>query len=259
MKVKNLNVPVSPDSVLSPNIWYCEELTTIEFITSKDTFARVTFDNLDSLKVSRGEYLPYQNDWNSDQPYSWVKVIENSTWLKERFDYELKHYGSQYEFTGNVKEMLVDFKHYVFVFHDEFIEVIARGVWFEERIERFVGGELILDHPFQPLPLTNVKVIEASGLRCQVRMNPKSNDELMRNSKFCQQKMMEFALELEPIGVDVTLYLINRYDAYVSCLKGGLNQCLAEFEKVADFDDVRPYIESYMKEIAERRKQMGLF
>lgn len=29
------------------------------------------------------------------------------------------------------------------------------------------------------------------------------------------------------------------------------------FEKMADFDDVRPYIESYMKEVAERRIQMG--
>lgn len=36
-----------------------------------------------------------------------------------------------YEWTGDVDEMLRDFSHYVFRFHDQFVEALSSGIWFE--------------------------------------------------------------------------------------------------------------------------------
>jgi hypothetical protein len=122
--------------VLSPELYYAgnksEVHTGINFITSSDKYGRITFENLDAIKICRGEVMPYEFDWSLCEDHTWVFQIENSKWLPERFDYENEHYGKAYEFGGNVHDMQTDFEHYLFSFHDEFIEAIARGFWFEE-------------------------------------------------------------------------------------------------------------------------------
>jgi hypothetical protein len=59
-------------------------------------------------------------------------------------DYENKHYGKSHEFGGNVNEMLTDLKHYLFSFHDQFMEIIARGFWFEESEQIGTENQLAL-------------------------------------------------------------------------------------------------------------------
>lgn len=76
--------------------------------------------------------MPYKYNYGNDGSDIWVYKIENTQWLTERFQYENKNYGCSYEFGGNVNEMLTDFNHYLFSFHDQFVEVIARGFWFEK-------------------------------------------------------------------------------------------------------------------------------
>jgi len=115
MEIANgIFIPIDADIVEKPFFYYIEdEKTSIHFETEYEQFGRITFSNLDSVKICRGEFLPYKNNWKKGN-YPWIFEVENSKWLKERFDYEKKHYEKSYEWGGNVNEMLSDFKHYVF-------------------------------------------------------------------------------------------------------------------------------------------------
>lgn len=254
---KDLFVTIEADSVLSPQLYYGDPFVAVYFTTADDKHGRITFENLDSIRISRGEHFPYKYDWKADSEYCWIKVVQNSSWLRERYNYEHKYYGTAYQFNGDVNEMLTDFKHYVFSFHDEFIEAIARGFWLEESSTKLPGKVLTKGHPFLPISENNVVKIEAHGLTCQARINNLSEEVLKLNSVFCSQKLIEFALELENTSVSNTLSLIHRNNKYISTLRGYFGNNEIEFDKFARLEDVKPYIETYMKEVAERRKSMG--
>lgn len=254
---RGLYIPIEADSVLSPNLYYGDPLTAIYFITADEKYGRITFEKIDSIKVSRGEHFPYQYERNQKYPYCWVRIVENSSWLGERFNYENKYYGSSYEFNGDVNEMLSDFKHYVFIFHDEFIEVLAKGIWFEENSESLFGKELSSGHPLLPIIESNVVKFEAYGLTCQARINAKDEEELKQDSVFCSQKLIQFALELENTSINHTLSLTYRKNKHISLLKGYFGNKEIEFDKIPTLEEVKPYIELYMKEASERRKLMG--
>lgn len=255
---KGIIIPVIADFVLSPDVLYSDELTGIYFQTEDEQYGRITFENLDAMKICRGENLPFTDNWEEGQEYPWVYKIENSKWLKERFDYENENYGSSYEFGGNVNEMLTDFSHYVFKFHDQFIEVIARGFWFEQDKTSLFKRELQIGHPFLNLPDNNLEKFVSHNLTCQVRTNSTPQDKLVSDAKFCSQKLMEFALELDgKASVDNSLILSYRNGKLISSLRGFFGKQIVEFEGLAKLTDVKPYIEKYIGEVYERRKAMG--
>lgn len=254
---KGIIIPVIADFVLSPDILYSDELTGIYFETEDEEYGRITFENLDALKICRGENLPYTDDFKHDQQYTWVYKIENSNWLKERFLYENENYGSSYELGGNVKEMLTDFSHYVFKFHDQFVEVIARGFWFEQDKTNLFKRKLQLGHPFLNLPESTTEKFVSHNLTCLIRKNVTPQDELVANAKFCSQKLFEFALELEgTASVDNSLILSYRNGKLISSLRGYFGKEIVEFEGVAELSNVKPYIEKYIGEVYKRRKAM---
>ena len=255
---KGISFPVEADSVLSPQVLYGEPATGIYFITDDDQHVRLTFESFDSMRVCRGEYLPYEDNWTEDDPYYWVSLVENSEWLKERYEYESENYGSAYEWGGDVDEMLTDFKHYIFTFHDQFVEVIAKGVWFETDSESLFGKELPAGHPFLKLSAKDCMKIEAHGLVCQVRINPLDEERLKENAFYCSQKLMEFALELEGrASVNHTLKLSYKSGKLVSSLGASFGKDVLVVDGVASLKDVQDHIEEYMKGVAERRRQMG--
>lgn len=51
-----IDVPLEADSVAGPGVEYGEAMRAIHFITHDGRWGRVTFERLDSLRVSRGEY-----------------------------------------------------------------------------------------------------------------------------------------------------------------------------------------------------------
>ncbi|MEU7604004.1 hypothetical protein [Streptomyces sp. NPDC041003] len=83
---------------------------------------RLTFERLEAIKVTGGEYLPYERPDGG----GWAYVMDDSPWLAERHDYVMRHYG---------RSLLEAHRHYVFVFHDEFIEAIGRGLRLD-RVDR---------------------------------------------------------------------------------------------------------------------------
>jgi hypothetical protein len=256
--VNQINIPIIADSVLSPELYYGGEYTGIYFITDNEKHGRITFENMDSIRICRGEVMPYKFDWQLLENYNWIFQIENSKWLLERFGYEKKHYGSSYEFGGNVNEMLTDFKHYLFSFHDEFIEVIARGFWFEEDENNLFKVNLKKGHPFLLLSKENMQKFEYSKIIAQIRINQSEKDTLIKNAQYCSQKLYEFALELEGTeSVDRTVLLSYRNNELISVLRSYFGKQIAEFNGVVPLEQVKPYIEKYMEEVYERRRAMG--
>lgn len=255
---KGIIIPVVADFVLSPDVLYGDELTGIYFQTEDEQYGRITFENLDALKICRGENLPFTDDWKEGQEYPWVYKIENSKWLKERFNYENENYGSSYEFGGNVNEMLTEFSHYLFKFHDQFVEVIARGFWFEQDKTSLFKRELQVGHPFLNLPDTDIEKFVSHNLTCQIRTNPTPQAKLISDAKFCSQKLIEFALELDgKTTIDNSLILAYRNGKLISSLRGFFGKQIVEFDGLAKLTDVKPYIEKYIAEVFERRKAMG--
>jgi hypothetical protein len=51
-----------------------------------------------------------------------VFTVADSPWLAERHDYEMQRYSTP---------LLETYLHYVFQFHDEFVEAIAEGIWLD--------------------------------------------------------------------------------------------------------------------------------
>jgi hypothetical protein len=255
---KGIIIPVVADFVLSPDVFYGEDLSGIYFQTADEQYGRITFENLDALKICRGENLPFTDNREDGQEYSWVYKIEKSKWLKERFDYENENYGTSFDFGGNVSEMLTDFSHYVFKFHDQFVEVIAEGFWFEQDKTSLFKRELQVGHPFLNLPECNAEKYVSHNLTCQVRTNSKPQDKLVSDAKFCSQKLIEFALELDgKASVNNSLILSYRNGKLISSLRGFFGKQIVAFDGIAKFDDTKPYIDKYMNEVYERRKAMG--
>jgi hypothetical protein len=187
--------------------------------------------------------------------------VDNSPWLIERHAYESRYYRDAYEFGGDVDEMLRDFSHYLFTFHDQFVEALAAGIWFEVSDESFQGKNLPEQHPLLPLPESTVSDhILAHDLVCQVRKNPTLEAELIANARFCSQPILDLALELDGrASVNWRLSVRNRGGKIRSVLRayyfGG--EGVTEFDGVADLNAIRARVEEWMGEVSERRRSMG--
>ena len=251
------------DPVESPEVIYGEFLPGIYFPAEDGRHGRVSFQGLDALRVCRGEYCPFDNDSDEGKPSSWVFAVENSAWLVERHAYESEHYRDAYEFCGDVDEMLTDYSHYLFRFHDQFVEAIAAGIWFEVADSSLKGKPLPAEHPFLTLPVSTLTgFIDAHGMRCKVRTNPVSGDELIENARYCDYPVMDFILELPDdfAGETLTGFRLSartRNRTVSSSLRGPLEGGVASFTGVAGLDRIRPYIERWMGEISERRRESG--
>lgn len=254
---RGFKVPVDADSVDSPKVVYGEDGAVILFTTEDEKYGRITFEGFDSLKVCRGEYCPYEDDWKEDTPYRWVSKVDNSLWLFERHVYESRYYKNAYGFGGDVDEMLSDYSHYLFSFHDQFVEVIASGVWFEKSETPFIEGELTEGHPFLPIIPARVETISAGDLVCQVRLTSMNESQLLENINYCSQPVMELALELDgSASVDMLLRLRIRNGKVCSILDRRFCGEAAVFDGIANIEDIKPYVKSWLCGISERRREM---
>ena len=184
-----------------------------------------------------------------------MHIVDQSTWLMDRHAYEKLHYGQTYD----ADEMLREYSHYVFSFHDEFVEAIAAGIWFEEADDRIGNVPLLPGHPLLDIPAECVvDVIEAHGIRCQVRENPLDQDALVRHAGLCSQKVYQFAAELDGgASVSWTLDLRDLGGRLQSFLRGYFGKAEDVFEGVASLAAVEPFITTWLAEVRKRRDAMG--
>jgi len=186
-------IPVIADYVMSPTVIYGENFTCINFETQDEKFGRITFENMDAIKISRGEMPAYHDPTEIDDYMvgTWVYSVENSKWLQERYQYEKKYYENSYEWGNSVEEMLTDFKHFYYRFHDEFVEVIAKGFWFEKADEPFIGKAISANHPKQMFETEYQEEINIDGKKYKFKLNSQDRETLTKNAQFYSQKLIE--------------------------------------------------------------------
>lgn len=252
-------VPLDADPVAPPIVHYGEPITAIHFETKDERWGRVTFERLDSLKVSRGEFYPFAYPPTEPPEFSWVATISNTAWLRARYEYEKQHYGGNYNFNRNVDEMLEEYSHYVFSFHDEFVEAIAAGIWFEAG-ETFLGDQpLEPSHPLKGLShLGPSEYFESSGIQGFVRRNPLSNEDIDRAAALCSQTVFEIGAVLD--GRSSTSWSVTRRvknGMPRSYLRNYFHNSVQSFEGIPTLAEVRPQIDQWFSEVRERRRKMG--
>jgi hypothetical protein len=254
-----LMVPLMADSVDSPIVQYGDGMTAIHFATDDGRWGRISFEGLDSIKISRGEYEPFPPAPGEESLFHWVTTISNSAWLQERYKYEKLHYGKAYNFGGNVDEMVTDFSHYVFSFHDQFVEVLAAGIWFESDDKMLGSRNPDPDHPLRGLAhIEPTERFEKSGITCQIRKNPLPIIELESNARLCSQTILEIAAELDGrASTSWRLTLRIRNGIKKAYLRNYFGNQIAVFDSIPVLSAIRPPIDKWLEEVRNRRQAMG--
>lgn len=208
--------------------------------------------HFDSLRICRGEHAPY----SSTEPdrYFEFAYVRSSRWLQERFAYENKHYGQSYDFGSDVGEMLEEFEHYVFMFHDQFVEVVAGGVHFDASETQPVGEKLLQRPAWAKLPESStVHRWHCSGQVVQVRSEERDEADILEASVLCDQAIYQFASEFEGQAmVNRTLHVRTRDGVTRSRLRGYFCGVQHEFEGVPTLDELRLLVEEYAAEVRAR-------
>ncbi len=186
-------VPLVADSVLGPRLAYGSmpvgsvgderPLDVLLFPMEDDSIGRVTFEGLDAIRAARGELLPYERQEVPNTQGEWVYLIEGSAWLEERHRYELGHYETP---------LLDRYDHYLFSFHDEFVEAIALGIWFDKPAPSALLSRPA-EHPLLDLPESAIEERSTSfEIDWEMRVNPRETSELVEDSYLCSQRLLQY-------------------------------------------------------------------
>lgn len=155
--------------------------------------------------------------------------------------------------------MLTEFSHYVFSFHDQFVEALAAGIWFESDATMLGSREPDPDHPLRGLGhIEPCERFEGAGITCQVRRNPLSNDELKKRAHLCSQTILEVAAELDGrTGTDWSLTVRIRDGVMKTFLRSYFGNAVATFDGIPELSVIRPPIDNWLREVRDRRRKMG--
>lgn len=213
-------------------------------IAESKALGRVTFEGLDSIRASRGEVLPYE--FGSDFS-SWVYIVQDSRWLAERHAYEWTHYETP---------MLTSYQHYVFVFHDDFVEALAAGIWIDEPpSDPLQPGP---DHPLAGLADSlTYEVGSTAGLQWELARTNRREANLLQDAQLCSQPLFSFALVLDGTrSAPATAWLRVRDGVATSVLAHAWSTNLASLRGVAAPRDFLSEWELYCGQVADRRRAM---
>lgn len=255
-------VPLTADSVAPPRLVYGDlDVSSSEGtdraypalyfeVADSGELGRVTFEGLDAIRGSRGEYLPFDDSAIRYSHGDWVFTVDGSRWLRERHAYEVRHYATP---------LLDTHRHYLFVFHDEFVEVIAEGIWFDiaDRADPFAPP---VAHPLQAfgLDLPGERFTSADGLEWELRRSPRPEADLIRDSRLCSQRVFQFNLLLDGSNREAaSIWIRTIDDVLISRMGRAWVDNVDQMEGFATPDDFSHHWETYLSEVAQRRRQMG--
>ena len=252
-------VPLEADHVESPVVRFGDPFTAVFFLIEpfnfvvgpseeqqKPAWGRITFEGLDSIRCSQGEHMPYA----CEEYAAWVYEVSDSDWLIERHEYESKHYQTP---------LLDEYHHYLFCFHDEFVEAIAKGIWLEPTGPE-MSDDVAEDHPLNPLSVDlPAERFVLHRLHCELRKNPLPLAEIVEASKLCSQKLFQFFLTLEGKRSESYAALLRTHNGRSKTRMGACwpHRKGVAVDGVAEVADMMPAWEAYIREVAERRKEMG--
>jgi hypothetical protein len=257
---RGIEVPLVADPVLGPEVQYAavgsnHKITCIVFplFKEEDYVGRITFEGFDAIRCCRGECMPYKRDWvkKENSRYPWVFEVDNSSWLQERHDYESRYYKTP---------LLDEYIHYLFSFHDEFVELIAQGIWLEKIKYSQVNTAPSSDHPLTELPdgLPSEDFV-VDRIRCLVRCNPLPTKDLIERSRLCSQSLFQYFLMLDgEITPSYEARLRTIRGTSMTRLQGGLfSEDLLIVQGIGQEAEARKTFAQYVSEVAKRRRQMG--
>jgi hypothetical protein len=239
-----------PDPVLPPELSFNGYALVLSYPTFDETaHVRVSFEGLDSFRWARGEFDPYEAEGA-------VAVVERSAWLRERHAYEAEYYGAAYEWGRGADTMLTDTHHYLFRFHDEFVEVLARGLWFE-RSEVPLGAQAppTPSHPANPLgPESSIDAGTHAGIRYEVRANPRSRAQLLEDARLHSQRLFELLIDGDAQPSQLVRLRTSLEGREVRAwVEGFLGVESATFDHPPAVEEVMPLFHAWIAEVADRR------
>jgi hypothetical protein len=253
-------VPLAANSVAAPRLVYgrldphspagVESAYPALYFDVADSadLGRVTFEGLDAVRAARGEHLPYPTDRYA--PGDWVFVVDGSPWLVERHGYEMHHYSTS---------LLNTHRHYVFAFHDHFIEAIAEGIWLDiaDRADPFAPPP---DHPLAELPVDAPAELFTSpdGLTWKLRRSPRPLDDIIRGSRYCSQRLFQYNLTLD--GADkatasIWIRTTNRATTSYFRFEWSWGNEPVSVDGIASPEDFADVWNTYLAGVAERRRR----
>ena len=260
-----LSVPLQADSVLSPRLAfghlplfpadadYPPNAIYFSLPADEGGLGRVTFEGLDAVRGSRGEHLPFPRAVPLTEPArirDWVFEVFDSPWLAERHAYENRHYQTP---------LLDTHQHYLFSFHDQFIEAIAQGVWFDKPDP----DEPLVSPSSHPLAsFSQVDPVETrrspSGIQWELRRCRKDEVTLIRDSHLCSQRLYQFNLVLDGESREAASVWLrtSRGRTYSRMTRNWVSE-LARCGGLATPHHFLSAWERYMAEVADRRRSMG--
>lgn len=259
-----LVVPLQADSVLSPRLVYghvsplaaaddddrdCDAVYFPLPHNAGPGEGRVTFEGLDAVRACPGEYVPYE----LAVPFTrgdWVYEISDSSWLSERHAYESRHYDTP---------LIGTHRHYLFVFHDEYVEAIAQGIWFDEP-DAADPRSLPRDHPLARLDglVSAEPRTSPSGIAWELRRSPKSREAVLQDSELCSQRLYQFNLVLDGRSRESASVWLRTIDGHAtSLLKRDWVGGVASVDGIAEPEDFFDAWERYVADVAGRRRAMG--
>lgn len=180
------------------------------------------------------------------QPGDWVYVLDGSSWLRERHDYELHHYSTP----------LVDtHQHYVFAFHDEFVEAIAEGTWFDIA-DRGNPSAPPTAHPLAALTADTPaeRFTSPDGLIWELRRSPRTDSDLILGSRYCSQRLFQFKFVLDGVSKESASILIRSINGVVVS-RFSRDWPIGEVARLEGFarpDDFAIQWQTYLAEVANR-------
>jgi hypothetical protein len=253
-------VPLTADNVAPPRLAYGalnlrseadDGYTAMYFAVARDgSLGRVTFEGLDAVRAARGETLPYDiaSPWTAGD---WVFTVEESPWLAERHQYEVERYSMP---------LLETHQHYVFKFHDEFVEAIAEGIWLDiadpaRPYDRPAGHPLAKLDPGLPCE----RFRSAPGIEWELRSAPRAEAALATDSRLCSQRLHQLNLVFGGRSTEgASIWLRTRngrtISRFVRPWPGGE---LARREGIAQPSDFSEPWEAYLATVAEGRRARG--
>ncbi|HUB40101.1 MAG TPA: hypothetical protein VMA72_14720 [Streptosporangiaceae bacterium] len=201
------------------------------------------------MKAARGELLPYATA-SPRIPGDWAFTVAESPWLAERHRYEMQLYSTP---------LLETHLHYVFQFHDEFVEAIARGIWLDTA-DPSRPFDRPTQHPLAPLPdsLPGERHLSPSGIEWELRRCARTDSELANGSHLCSQRVWQFDLILDGRSTEgASIWLRTRYGRITSrFIRPWPAGELGSREGLAQPDDFTEAWEQCLAAIAERRRAM---
>lgn len=253
--LENINCDFELEDVIGPEIYSNGVSLEMFFMTRDEKFGRVIFDHVDSYKVYRGEGVLYDKRMTAYTNYPWIYRLINSEWQFQRYLDEKTMYEFCYEFGGNVSEMLTDMNNYVFEFHDETVEVIAKGFWIETSPKPLWRKPLQKDNPLNPNFIGKIDEFEIEGILCRMVTNKAPTECLIEQTKFCHQTLAIFEVEFEGnFSRHLSLVIFQRSNQLYSELKPIIGKPLIGQLGTIDIDTAVQEFEKAVIEISARRK-----